>query len=138
LTLLPFGADKFKMILAVPFGFMRHITPLTLASFGLSFGSNGPAAMPCCTHSAMASVTSAPQSYALRALPQTVASLAAPTQPMFAPFSRSLHTVSNLSLSVHPMALAHDLSRVADTGDVPAWLWFTGKEFQNSAPAVDL
>jgi hypothetical protein len=36
------------------------------------------------------------------------------------------------------MALAHDLSRVADTGDVPVWLWFTGKEFQNSASAVDL
>jgi hypothetical protein len=75
--------------------------------------------MPCKTHSATASVTSAPQSYALGALPHTVASLAGPTQPMFAPFSKSLHTVSNLSLSVHPIAFAQDLSRVADTGEVP-------------------
>jgi hypothetical protein len=54
----PSGDEKFKMTLAAPFGFSLHIRPLTFALAGRSFGSNGPAAKPADTHSAIASVTS--------------------------------------------------------------------------------
>jgi hypothetical protein len=68
LTQDPAGEEKFKMMRADPFGFCRHIIPFTFAFAGRCDGSNGPAANPCVIQSAMASVTSGPNSYALGAL----------------------------------------------------------------------
>jgi hypothetical protein len=96
-TQLPFGAEKFSMILADPFGFWWHIIPLTLADSGLAAGGNGPAANPDATQSATASVTCSLNSSALGALLLTEGERAAPLQPMSAPFSRSLQTLSNKS-----------------------------------------
>ena len=81
----PTGDEKFSMTLAVPFGLGLHMIPLTLAVSGRSSGSKGPAAKPCVTHSAMASVTSAANSNALGALVLTVGCRAMPLHPMSAP-----------------------------------------------------
>jgi hypothetical protein len=62
LTLKPRGADRLRIMRAVPFGFILHMTPLILAFFGRSEGLNGPATIPCRTQEATASVTSAPKS----------------------------------------------------------------------------
>ncbi len=64
-----------------------------------------------------------------------VGDLASPRQPMSAPFSRSLQTASNLCVSEHPTAFAQDLSLVADTGDVPCKLLFSGNFSQNVSSA---
>jgi hypothetical protein len=42
----PLGAERLRIILAVPFGFNRHIMPLNLAFAGRQEGSNGPATIP--------------------------------------------------------------------------------------------
>ena len=127
----PFGAERFTIILAVPLGFIRHIIPFTFAFFGLCSGGNGPATIPCCTHSASASVTCAPASMALGALPLKVGSLALPLQPMSAPFSKSRHTRSRRVRSSQPTALAHERSRTGFIGDTPTRAVFSGNFSQN-------
>jgi len=99
LTLLPLGADRFKMIHADPLGFCLHIMPLTFALAGLLDGWNGPAANPDTNHSATASVTCSANSRVLAALRLTVGWRAAPLQPMLAPVVKSVHTASNRFLS---------------------------------------
>jgi hypothetical protein len=135
LTLNPRGADRFRIIRAVPFGFILHMTPLIFAFFGRSEGLNGPATIPCCTQEATASVTSAPKSCELAAFVLTEGSLPTPLQPMSAPFSKSLQTASSLRWSSQPTALAQDIKRVAETGDTPFMLAFEGKDDQKSSLA---
>jgi hypothetical protein len=61
-TLLPFGADRFKITLTEPFGFGRTIMPLIFAESGTAPAHTGPKAYPFLTHSATASVTCGPNS----------------------------------------------------------------------------
>ncbi len=138
LTLNPRGADRFKMIRAVPLGFILHITPLIFAFFGLLEGSNGPATIPCWTQEATASVTSAPHSCALAALVLKEGSLAAPLHPMSAPFSKSLQTASSLRWSLQPTAFAQDRRRTADTGAVPLGRLLEGNADQKDSSAAVL
>jgi hypothetical protein len=93
LTLLPLGADRFKMIHADPLGFCLHIMPFTFELAGLLDGWNGPLANPDTNQSATASVTCSANSRVLAALRLTVGWRAAPLQPMSAPMVKSVHTL---------------------------------------------
>ena len=57
LTQFPSGDDMFRIILTEPFGFGRHIIPLTFAASGTSSDATGPYTNPLLTQLATASVT---------------------------------------------------------------------------------
>jgi hypothetical protein len=135
LTQLPDGEEKFKIILAEPFGFCLHIMPLILASAGRLAAGNGPAAKPFSTHSATASVTSGPNSKALGALVLTLGLRAWPRQPMSAPPVRSLQTTSNRGCLPQSSLAASALSLTGQTRDVAVWMGLDGNALQNSVDA---
>ncbi len=83
----PSGAEKFKIILAEPFGFCLHIMPFTLAP--CSGSSNGPFANPFVIQAATASVISAGNLNALSAFLLKDAFRKSPLHPISAPFSKS-------------------------------------------------
>ncbi len=74
-TDLPFGADKFRMTLADPFGLGLHMIPFIFAPGGSWSLFRGPNTKPLSTQAAMESVTCAAYSNALGALLLQVCSL---------------------------------------------------------------
>jgi hypothetical protein len=138
LTQLPAGDEKLSIIRAEPFGFCRHMIPLTFAFFGRSVGEKGPAAKPCATQSATASVTSGPKSKALGAFVLTLGLRADPWQPMSAPSVRSLHTISNRGWFAQSTLAASFLSFTGHTNDSACIDFLDGNFSQNLASALVL
>jgi hypothetical protein len=135
LTQLPAGDEKLRIIRADPFGFCRHMIPLTLALAGLSVGEKGPAAKPCATQSATASVTSGAKSNALGAFVLTLGLRAVPCQPMSAPSDRSLQTISNIGWFAQSTLAANCLSLTGHTNDCACNDFLDGNFSQKLASA---
>jgi hypothetical protein len=117
LTLNPLGAEKFRMILAVPFSFILHSIDFDIFWFADRIVQS-------CYYTLLYQhcygiCTSVPKSCALGALVLKEAFLQSPLQWMSAPFSKSLHTASSLARLLQVTTFAPDRSYVADTGEIP-------------------